>query len=104
MSIDENGLPELPNPYHITKRNDNRYQITSSHPYDNTDYSWAVSVEDNIDGLWKVYEPNPDYSIYIDVRRRPSQYLFIDAVKGWDKALELLQKLDATKTTKIDKT
>ena len=104
MSIDENGLPELPNPYHITKRNDNRYQITSSHPYDLTDYSWAVSVEDNIDGLWKVYEPNPDYSIYMDISRRPSQYLFIDAVKGWDKALELLQKLDATKTTKIDKT
>lgn len=104
MSIDENGLPELPNPYHITKRNDNRYQITSSHPYDLTDYSWAVSVEDNIDGLWKVYEPNPDCSIYMDISRRPSQYLFIDAVKGWDKALELLQKLDATKTTKIDKT
>ena len=104
MSIGEDGLPELPNPYHITKRNDNRYQMTSSHPYDDTDYSWAVTVDDNIDGLWKVYEPNPDYSTYLDIDKRPAQNLFIDAVKGWQRTLDLLQKLDATKTTHIDRT
>ena len=103
MSIDENGLPELPYPYSIQARNDGKYQITSSHPYDETDYSWAVSTDSDIDGLWKVYEPNPDYSIYMDIDKRPAQYLFIDAIKGWDKTLKYLQRLDSTIKSSVNK-
>lgn len=89
MSIDEKGLPELPHPYSIQLRNDKRYQITSSHPYDNTDYSWAVSINNDINSNWKIMDSDNN---------------MVDVVIGWDNALELLQKLDSTKTTHIDRT
>lgn len=104
LEIDEQGLPVLEHPYSLRKRNDGRFQITSSHPYDETDYAWAVTRGDNVNGYWLVYDPNPEYSIYIDIDKRPAQNILVDTVEGWDEALQLIKDLDSKKKPNIDKT
>ena len=99
MSIDEKGLPVLEYPYHIQLRNDKRYQITSSHPYDLTDYSWAVSFNDNINSNWKVIDPAEQ-----DRQDMVNGYSEPYIVKGWNEALDLMKKIDATKERHIDRT
>ncbi len=102
MSFDENGLPELPRPYYF-KDSNNKYYISSSHPYDETDYSWSINTEHDINGTWKVYDPNPEYNTYLSINDRPAQNILIDTVQGWQAALELMQNLDNKKKSNIDK-
>lgn len=89
LEIDENGLPKLERPYSLTSRNDGRFQITSSHPYDLTDYSYAISVRADIEGDWTVIDPDKEEK---------------DVVHGWNNALELMKDLDAKKERHIDRT
>ena len=103
MSFDEKGLPELPYPYYF-KESNNKYYISSTHPYDETEYSWSINTEHSIDGNWKVYDPNPKYNTYLPINDRPAQNILIDTVQGWQAALELMQELDSTKKSNIDKT
>jgi len=101
LNIDEKGLPVLETPYQMTYRiKDGKYQITSVHPYDDTDYGFALSETENIDGNWVVYDANDEYSIYIDISNRPSQYILVDKVTGWNSALELLKKIDSRKSSR----
>lgn len=104
MSIDEKGLPELPHPYRMKERTDGRLGMASSHPYDNTDYSWAVCKGMDPEDEWTVYDPNPEYSTYLPIDRRPAQNIKIDTVLGWNDALELMKELDSKKKPKIDRT
>ena len=89
LEIDENGLPKLERPYSLRSRNDGRFQITSSHPYDLTDYSYAISVRVDIEGDWTVIDPDKEEK---------------DVVHGWNNALELMKDLDAKKERHIDRT
>lgn len=101
LNIDEKGLPVLETPYQMTYRiKDGKYQITSVHPYDDTDYGFALSETENIDGNWVVYDANDEYSTYMDISNRPSQYILVDKVTGWNSALELLKKIDSRKSTR----
>ena len=100
MSFDKKGLPELPRPYYMTEHN-GRYYIKSSHPYDETEYSWSINTEYDINGIWKVYDPNPKYSTYLPINDRPAQNILIDTVQGWQAALELMQKLDSEKEASL---
>ena len=91
LEIDENGLPKLERPYSLRSRNDGRLQITSSHPYDLTDYSWAYfnlasidyeenNIEGAIDNLEKTLEFNPKdieaYKIYSKIMMKENQIDF----------------------------
>lgn len=89
MAINEKGLPELERPYKMQERNDGKLQITSSHPYDLTDYSWAYSV--NLD-------PNSDW-IIIDPDKNTK-----DVVHGWNDAIERMKEIDSKKQRRIDRT
>lgn len=90
LEIDEKGLPVLEKPYNIRYReNDDRYQITSSHPYDETDYSWAISITYDINDEWKVIDPESKNK---------------QIVKGWNEALDLMKKIDSEKKPRIDRT
>lgn len=89
MAINEKGLPELERPYSLRGRSDGRFQITSSHPYDLTDYSYAISIRADIEGDWTVIDPDKEEK---------------DVVHGWNNALELMKDLDAKKERHIDRT
>lgn len=89
LEINEKGLPKLERPYSLRDRNDGRYQITSSHPYDLTDYTYAISVRADIEGDWTVIDPAKKEK---------------DVVHGWNNALELMKDLDAKKERHIDRT
>lgn len=89
LEIDENGLPKLERPYSLSSRTDGRFQITSSHPYDLTDYSYAISARADIEGDWTVIDPAKEEK---------------DVVHGWNNALELMKDLDAKKERHIDRT
>lgn len=102
LEIDEKGLPVLERPYNISKRNDNRLQITSSHPYDLTEYSYAISENDNIDGDWNVYDPGNPRTIISDYSARKTT--LEGTYKGWNEAFEVMKKIDSKKTRNIDKT
>ena len=104
MSIDENGLPVLENPYNFMKRPDGLYQISSRRSYDLADYSYAVSITDDINEKWRVFKPNPDYSVYMSIERRPKQYLLADTVQGWNEAVNLMKKIDSGISSNIDRT
>lgn len=88
LSIDEKGLPELERPYNMRERDDNRLQITSSHPYDMTDYCWAISENMDPNGSWQI----------IDDGKK------VDAFIGWSKTLDRMKEIDSTKERRIDRT
>lgn len=100
LEIDEKGLPVLEKPYSLSKRNDNKFQITSSHPYDETDYSYAISKTDDINGIWNVYDKDPNYVI----NSNKSAFMKIGVANDWNEALEFMKKLDSEKKPKIDRT
>ena len=100
LEIDEKGLPVLEKPYSLSKRNDSRFQITSSHPYDETDYSYAISKTDDINGIWNVYDKDPNYVI----NSNKSAFMKIGVANDWNEALEFMKKLDSEKKPKIDRT
>lgn len=89
MEIGENGLPKLKYPYTMTERKDGRYQITSMHPYDLTDYSYAISKNKNIDDSWTVNDP-------ADKRNNV-------LASDWNSALQIMKRLDDTKEPNIDR-
>lgn len=89
LSIDEKGLPELERPYSMRERNDGKLQITSSHPYDLTDYSWAYSTNLDPNSDWVVIDPDKDVK---------------DVVHGWNDALDKMKEIDASKVKRIDRT
>lgn len=89
MAINEKGLPELERPYSLSSRTDGRFQITSSHPYDLTDYSYAISVRADIEGDWTV----------IDLAKEEK-----DVVHGWNDAIERMKEIDSKKQRRIDRT
>ena len=89
LESDENGLPKLERPYSLTSRNDGRFQITSSHPYDLTDYSYAISVRADIEGDWTVIDPDKNTK---------------DVVHGWNDAIERMKEIDSKKQRRIDRT
>ena len=103
-SSERADLPDLPYPYSIDLRRDGSYHITSRHPYDLTDYAYAISETDDIYGIWKIYEPNPRYSIYMPIGRRPAQNIYIGKCVGVDEAISKLMELDSTKKPRIDRT
>ena len=80
-------IPELPHPYYMTKHN-GKYYIKSAHPYDNTDYSFAKSYNDNIDYGWYIY----DYD---------GKYKQVDTADGWQEALKIMQSIDSKKKSSI---
>lgn len=89
MAINEKGLPELERPYKIRERNDGKLQISSSHPYDLTDYSWAYSVNLDPNSDWVIIDPDSDTK---------------DVVHGWIDAIERMKEIDSKKQRKIDRT
>ena len=89
LEIDENGLPKLERPYSLRSRNDGRFQITSSHPYDLTDYSWAYSVNLDPNGDWVIIDPDKNTK---------------DVVHGWNDAIERMKEIDSKKQRRIDRT
>ncbi len=95
MSIDEKGLPELPRPYYMTEHN-GKYYIQSSHPYDNTDYTYAVSYNDDINYGWYIYDYDGSYINGLKT-------VLVDTADGWQEALEIMQNLDSKKKPNIDK-
>ena len=102
LEIDEKGLPVLERPYSIRKRDDNRFQITSSHPYDLTDYCYAISENDDINGNWKVYDPGRNH--YIPSINGLSRNTLEGIFKGWNEALDKIKELDSKKEPRIDRT
>lgn len=88
LSIDEKGLSVLERPYHIKERNDGCLQITSSHPYDLTDYSWAKSEDMDPEGSWKIIDDGK----------------VVNAAIGWNEALEIMKEIDSKKVKRIDRT
>ena len=95
-----NVLPKLEYPYEFEKRDDGRYQITSSHPYDLTEYSWAASTSDDIDSGYKVFEPNARYNAPENLGKNVDKNILIDIVPGWYEALELMKRIDKSKKTR----
>lgn len=102
LEIDEKGLPVLEKPYDIRERDDNRYQITSSHPYDMTDYSYAISKTNDINEDWEVYDPENPRTIVSDYSARKTT--LEGTYKGWNEALEAMKRIDSNKTRRIDRT
>lgn len=88
LSINEQGIPELPRPYKMSKySNKDKFYITSSHPYDLTDYCWAVSKDDNINGSWQIIDDDQ----------------VVNAAIGWNEALKIMQEIDSKKKARIDR-
>lgn len=102
LEIDEKGLPVLERPYSIRKRDDNRFQITSSHPYDLTDYCYAISESDDINGNWKVYDPGRKH--YTPTINGLSRNTLEGIFKGWNEALDKIKESDSKKEPRIDRT
>ena len=88
MSIDEKGLPELEHPYYMKDRGDGRLGISSSHPYDLTDYCFAISQDMDPNGSWQIIDDGK----------------IVDAFIGWDKTVERMKEIDSTKERRIDRT
>jgi len=97
------NLPDLEFPYYMSESN-GRYYISSRHPYDSTDYSFAVTETNDINGMWKVYVPNKDYSIYLPIEDRPKQNVFAGKTDGWKSTVEMMKKLDLDMKPNIDRT
>lgn len=101
LEIDEKGLPVLEKPYRIEYRNnDDRYQITSSHPYDLTDYSWAISITNDINDEWKVIDRNKQKRWNVAIS---GPYKGIPA-KNWNEALDIMKDIDSKLEAHIDRT
>lgn len=90
LELDENGLPALDAPYYMQWLDDNDwdediyynegiYYITSAHPYNDADYSYAYSKEPDYTGNWNVY--NPDRKL-------------AGTVEGYEEAVKLMKELD----------
>lgn len=88
LAIDEKGLPVLERPYKMRDRNDGRLQITSSHPYDMTDYCWAISESMDPDGSWRIIDDGKT----------------VDAAIGWNETLKIMKEIDSKKSSRIDRT
>lgn len=102
LEIDEKGLPVLERPYDIRERNDSRFQITSYHPYDMTEYSYAISKNNDINSDWEVYDPENPRTIVSDYSARKTT--LEGTYKGWNEALEAMKRIDSNKTRRIDRT
>ena len=102
LEIDEKGLPVLEKPYDIREREDSSYQITSSHPYDMTDYSYAISKNNDINSDWDVYDPENPRTIVSDYSARKTT--LEGTYKGWNEALEAMKRIDLNKKRRIDRT
>jgi len=98
VTFDKNGRASYEKGnYSMRYRGDGRYQITSSHPYDLTDYSWAYSRSDDIQGTWTVKNP------VSHIINGPTTYE-VKNVKGLPEALRLMKKYDSKKKASIDRT
>jgi len=69
-------MPELESPYKIGDYGD-CIQISSIHPYDMSDYSFAQS--NGLDGIFFVYEPNGK---------------LVGHASGYEEALEMMKEID----------
>lgn len=88
INLNDEGLPVLEKPYRMSERNDERLQITSSHPYDNTEYCWAISADEFYTGSWQIIDNGK----------------VVDAAIGYEKAVEIMKEIDSKKEAKIDRT
>ena len=97
--FDDHGMPIPAKPYQIDYYVDNgTAQISSVHPYDLTDYSYAIasledieSGEDNV--IWTVYDYNESGKPYK-----------VGMVEDVYSAVDLMKELDSKKKANIDKT
>lgn len=85
LELDENGLPALDAPYYMQWLDDNDwdegiYYITSAHPYNDAEYSYAYSKEPDYIGYWNVYTP---------------ERKLVGTVEGYEEAVRLMKELDA---------
>ena len=80
LELDDEGYPILENPYKMSY-SDNKecYYIKSIHPYDEADYSWAKTEDEDNTGTWLVYGPDNK---------------LVTKVIGWEDAVEEMKKLD----------
>lgn len=102
LEINEKGLPVLEHPYSLRKRNDDRFQITSSHPYDMTEYSYAISKNNDINSDWNVYDPENPRTIVSDYSAKKTT--LEGTYKGWNKTLDVMKRIDSNKKRRIDRT
>lgn len=90
LNLGEDGLPVLDKPYKMSwNEKAERYEITSTHPYDLTDYYFAVSNWDDYTGYWKICSPEGSR---------------VDTVEGFEEAVEALKEFDSQLKPNIDHT
>lgn len=90
LELGDDGLPVLEKPYKMSwSDRTEKYQISSVHPYDLTDYYFATSTGDDYMGYWRINSPEGQR---------------VDIVEGYEEAVEALKEFDSKLTPHIDHT
>lgn len=102
---EEEKLPELPEPYYFHKGKDGKLYISSSHPYDLSNYSFAYCKYPHEDkgqlyGLFEVNFPHDNYKNRYTNFQNTKPIL----AEGYEEALEVMKEIDKDIPTRIDRT
>lgn len=76
----------------MTKHNE-KYYIKSAHPYDETEYTFAIS-KTGLNGTYRIYDYKGSYINDLST-------VMVDTGDGWQETLEIMQKLDSEKKARI---
>lgn len=90
--FDNNGMQKLETPYYMTYDEEKEISfIKSSHPYDNTDYSYAYKMVGGPRDNWIVCDYN---------NGKPYKVGIVETV---EEAIDLMKELDSKKEANISK-
>ena len=67
-----------------------------------TEYSYAVSKNNDINSDWNVYDPENPRTIVSDYSAKKTT--LEGTYKGWNEALDAMKRIDSNKTRRIDRT